>query len=228
MVGLTVFFFVSHLILERTSVRMPWVKDLQNPYYIVYALASGIGSIWCTGLLFTHGVFDSISNTYCTCLPLDSFGNLLQLYYLSKLLDFTDIIGCILRGVPLHIHFRIHHCTTLALAYTFLRYPSSHGGLFMAANMFMHLFVYPRESYSFFRTFSFIWWTCRIWGHVQLILGAVASLASLVSALKGTPCPCGVVEADAFDLFIYVLYFCLYQKQIWDYRHPPSHQKKKE
>lgn len=112
---------------------------------------------------------------YCSCLPdADSIRLFLKIYYLSKILEFVDIFGCILRGIPLHPHFRIHHCkfsaqhsatqqhnarkhvnpclilgTTLSLAYTFLISASAHAGLFMAANLLVHsVNLYPFLLYS--------------------------------------------------------------------------------
>ena len=145
MLACTVFFVIAHWLLERSTIRAPWIAPIQFCYSVFYAIlrffprppqpppppdlhSSGVGGIYWTYLLHVEGWLKGIWNEgegrwdpqylFCSCLPVRSSPSVeffLKLYYLSKAAEFLDIVGCILRNIPLHPHFRIHHCTFFGL-----------------------------------------------------------------------------------------------------------------
>ncbi len=143
------------------------------------------------------------------------------LYYLSKFHEYSDIILVLLTCRPpleyrLHPHFRYHHLTTPFFAYCFLHYQCGHHAMFMLANLLMHAFVYRFHAGPECQS-PLIFWLCRIWGYVQLLLGMSISAMSLYTRLNASESMpiCGTLASDAVPLALYALYFVLLQYQIF-------------
>jgi len=219
MVALSLFFVVFHLLLEKSQLRWSHAHIAGHVSCIVYSVLSGVGFLWATMTLSSEHHFDSsfslLHTLSCKQLPnTDAVKNLLFVYYLSKIWEWNDIVLCLLRGLKLHPHFRIHHCTTLSLAWTFMETRSGHGGSFMLANLFMHTFVYLYHSSQSFRTI-WLFWIIRIWGHVQLIVGVVGTVTALSYRFYFQhPCSGSTLPTELWDLALYLLYFGLFQYEI--------------
>lgn len=214
-------FLVVHLWIERT--RLAWksatiVNSILCSYYSVLSL-----------ILFTYSSFIFATQTAlftsfsaCTELPHSSeIRSIFFIYYLSKFHEYSDIILVLLSCRPplayrLHPHFRYHHLTTPFFALTFLHNQCAHHAFFMLSNLLMHAWVYRFHASSANQT-TLLFWLCRIWGHVQLLLGITLSAYSLAARLfhLNSLEPCGTLFSDALPLALYLMCFALFQYQIY-------------
>jgi hypothetical protein len=141
----------------------------------------------------------------------DQFENILFIYYLSKIWEYVDIILVSLMGHPIHIHFRFHHNTTIILAYFIYIYKSSSGLTFLILNTWLHFFVYLYHSQLF--TNDFLWYMCRIFGYIQLIVGIICTTnVVFISERKNE------ILSEVIQLILYVMYFILFQIEIFGER----------
>ncbi len=219
-------FYVLHIWIERRQFNLaiaPKLSKVVNWYYSVWSFA------WLALCLYAWPISEWILDPQQLCSPV-STSSLVDLiifgYYVSKFHEYLDIIFVLLapRKYPLHPHFRYHHLTTPFFAYHFLHYQCGHHVVFMVANLLMHALVYAyiggfRNRHTF--------WLCRVWGHVQLLLGIGTALYSLWSRWNNSGCTCGSVWSEVVPLGLYLMYFILYQYELyWPW--PPVDKNKKQ
>jgi hypothetical protein len=220
-------FFVAHLWIERSRFAWkfaPTANSITCSYYSILSL-----------ILFAYSCFifstqTALFSTFSVCSELPASTEIYWiffLYYLSKFHEYSDIILVLLACRPpleyrLHPHFRYHHLTTPFFALTFLRHQCGHHAFFMIANLLMHVWVYRFHAKPSNQT-PLLFWLCRIWGHVQLLVGIAMSgysFASRIFHLQPKE-PCGTLLSDVVPLALYLVYFLLFQYQIyWPW--PPS------
>lgn len=219
-IAIDLIFFVAHLWIERS--RVSWksaaaVNSITGSYYSILSL---LLLIYACYIFFTQ---TTLFTSFSACSELAASTEITWiffLYYLSKFHEYSDIILVLLAARPpleyrLHPHFRYHHLTTPFFALTFLQYRCGHHAYFMLANLLMHVWVYRFHAKLANQT-PLLFSLCRIWGHVQLILGISLSSYSLAARLYHLEPkePCGTLFSDALPLALYLFYFVLYQYQI--------------
>lgn len=134
----------------------------------------------------------------------------------TQVYEYSDMVLVLLQGYPVHIHFRLHHWTSLA--WTFARTRASAGASFLLANAFMHAWVYLYHGGARWKP---VFWVCRVWGHAQLAIGMLCSgHAAWYSYTHehedgGRPCGDGPYALHAWGCFLCALYFCLFQYEVW-------------
>jgi hypothetical protein len=219
-------FYILHRWIERRQFTIditPTLSKIVNLYYSVWSL------LWLMACLYALPISEWIFNPQqlCSPVPNNSLVDILFFgYYISKFHEYSDVILILLapRKFPLHPHFRYHHLTTPFFAYYFLHYQCGHHAVFMVANLFMHAVVY--FYFAGFRT-RLLFWMCRVWGHVQLFLGIGVALYSFLGRLANTGCSCGSIWSDLVPLGLYLMYFALYQYELyWPW--PPEQKNKKK
>ena len=142
-----------------------------------------------------------------------------KIFYLSKIFEYKDLILVfMMHEIEIHDHFRLHHYTTLSLAYTFLEYIPFHGVIFLYCNVFIHSMLYLWHSGFLGKKYknkgeSLFGRIIRIQGHIQLIVPFVVCLVS---------CTCYYQTQFEYKylwtMFCYALYFVLFRKQLRDER----------
>jgi hypothetical protein len=217
-------FLITHLVIEQSRVEWKFARTLNsitNRYYSVLSALLFLYSchiFWIQSELFS---LPPLIDSACIQVPNShQITAIFFLYYLSKFHEYIDIILVLLSCWPpieyrLHPHFRYHHLTTPFFALVFLQYRCGHHAFFMLANLLMHTLVYWFHASPHHQT-SLLFWICRIWGHVQLLLGISLSGYSLVKRFyfPGSE-PCGTAMSDVVPLVLYTFYFILFQYQIY-------------
>ncbi len=162
-------------------------------------------------ILTSIETFQSIDiASWSICSSNTNFEFLFKVYFLSKIWEYLDIFIVSLTGYPINLHFRIHHNTTLLLAYCFLQKKSFDAVLFMMSNLLMHFLLYLHiGGWTSWRI------SIRIVGHLQLIVGLVSTLIAIYARLGGEACS-GDSWHDGLIILLYVVYFVLFRKEIAD------------
>jgi hypothetical protein len=229
-------FPLQHLVLF-TALFAP-AQWFVSHYSLKWASASTVGR----GLNLMYG---TASGAFCVCLLLalamdeefiaslrssgistavfgisvpSSLNYFFQIYYFSKMWESTDIFMVALQGFSINLHFRVHHNTTPLLAWALLTQKSVGGIVFMALNTLMHFFVYL---YFGGCSGSFMFYATRIIGHVQLLAGMLFAGGTAITSVKLAGAYDGIDQQQVLigsilPLFLYIIYFGLFQLEIYD------------
>lgn len=216
---------IEYVFLNHKDLVIPQARDIAHRLNFMYSIANMIAFIWLSHILFVQNIF--LSPLYYVCHNLDveeghsSLEYLYNIYYLSKIYEYLDIILYIVGGLGSpHIHFRIHHATTLSMAWVIATSRSSHGALFMLCNIFMHIFTSlyfsgATSGVNFFGN-KYMMFILRFWGHIQLLVGIVTCSVAIYWRSNGYDGCAGTLDMDKWSLFLYSCYFLLYRKEISD------------
>lgn len=190
-------------------------------HFCSYAIASALAFVYAAAVLLPHL---SQSSVYCGCLPSsDAVDGVLRWYFLSKLVEATDLVLVTLRGFPVSRHFQVHHYTTPLFAYVGWQSRSAHGATFCLLNLFMHAMVYTfHAGYQP----ALLLRALRLWQHVQLLGGTVLAVGACWQRAQGTPCTTDDAMgwlADALPPALYLTYYVLFQQELAEER--VEHQK---
>jgi hypothetical protein len=217
-VGATLTVSAVHLCVEhcapRLGTRVHPVMCLHNG---MYALASLVGVLYASAMLWpTVTELSFPESLYCRppvgLLPNTDMDHLFLVYFLSKMWEAFDLVLVTLRGLPISLHFRVHHYTTPLFAWVFLQTRSAHGASFMWLNLLMHTMVY-----SWFAGVQhrFLLRAIRVWQYVQLLGGAGLALAAACT------CPSSELPFAAGEVLpatLYLIYFVLFQLELREER----------
>src|SRR5207302_423598 len=99
---------------------------------LVYSIGNVLSFLLAFPVLNDFGLFHSWWNASCLSLPSSSpLDSLFRFYYFSKIWEMLDTFLVLLQGAPVNAHFRVHHTTTLSLAWVFLEVKSGYAALFI-------------------------------------------------------------------------------------------------
>ena len=205
-------------------------------YTALYALASAVGAIAAAVVTWPHL---HVAQPHCGALPVTfPVAVVLFAYFVSKLVEATDLVLVTLRGFPIATHFRVHHYTTPLFGWLGLVSRSHHGAVFMLLNLVMHGMVYAFHAGCHSPLLKA---AIRCWQYVQLCVGVALSGAALASKLaargahasaSGTAdlgsgsgavpawLACGAVDDsqsvvyDGVPMVLFATYFVLFQLEL--------------
>lgn len=213
---------VVHLFVERTRNKrdtplLSKINRTANLLYSLFSLVSLVGAVYALYLDFIVPA-RVLPGTllYCADVRGTHTTPWLIVYFWAKLWEgLVDLTVTTLRGIPTHIHFRVHHYTTPIFAWLGWYTGSAHGYCFMLLNLYvpsLHplcpeclvLFVLPARPVaadlvsSTMHVFVYAWHggvripilfrVIRLWQSVQLHGGTLLCLLALSQRLQGRPC----------------------------------------
>jgi len=224
LVAIDLVFYAVHVWIERQQFNLEIALKLSKIVNIYYSLWSIAWLVLCLyAWPFSEWIFDS--QQLCSGVSRNSLTDVIFFgYYVSKFHEYLDIILVLLapRKYPLHPHFRYHHLTTPFFAYLFLHHQCGHHVVFMMANLLMHAMVYAYLGGLRNRP---VFWMCHVWGHLQLLLGIGTGTYSLWNRWNNSGCSCGSVWSEMIPVGLYLMYFILFQYELY-WIWPPVDKKK--
>ncbi|KAL9652476.1 hypothetical protein ABK040_000048 [Willaertia magna] len=174
---MTLLFLIIPFLLESLKITKlkkfaSYSSKINNTIYGFFSLGMFI-----FGIIGSYHRFQSFKLNEIVCQPSnrEPFENVRFIYYFSKIWEFLDICLVILQGYPINIHFRVHHTTTLFLAWLSMTTNCPFDAPAILINCFMHFFLY-----LYFAGCSFFFWIVRILGFLQLIVGIVFSIIVII------------------------------------------------
>lgn len=194
-----------HQVIERRCLPFKYavqLRPLANGLNIVYGIASLLGLLWWIDL----SISDPAAIFLRLCEPIPNVSTVFSsVYFYSKLWEgVVDLTTVSLRGIPVALHFRVHHYTTPIFAWIGLHQRTPPGFLFAGLNLFMHALVYLWHGgvqVPFFKPLI------RGWQHVQLLGGIVAYLLFYLIS------PCSTLE-DIVPTLLFAVYYGLFQLEL--------------
>jgi hypothetical protein len=211
MLTASILFVVSHVILEAQRPNFKWAHKLCQWNNIVYAFFSGFLFFWSLLTYLTPPA--SFLNPSASYSHLPPFTSSLPFYfyYLSKCWEFLDVYLVLLKeGGPIHIHFRIHHSTTLSLAWVAMTTESDYALWPCLTNTGMHFFLYL----YFGGVAPYFWSVVRVLGFVQLFVGIGCSCLGIFNRYEEG----GVLWGELYILFMYFTFLGLFVWEIFVFR----------
>lgn len=204
-------FLIIQIIITKNKIELN-TKKISIFINFFYSLNSLLFCLFTIYIVYLSNIWTSVESLWQANLVLNPYKNefetILYIYYLSKIWEYIDIILVSLNGLPIHIHFRVHHNTTIILAWFIYQYKSASGLTFLILNTWLHFFVYLYHSQLFMN--DLIWFMCRFFGYFQLIIGMICTINVIFINEKKND-----FFSEVIQLILYVLYFILFQYEIF-------------
>eukprot|EP00466_Bigelowiella_natans_P008560 jgi/Bigna1/75561/fgenesh1_pg.35_\ len=241
LVGITSAFILAQILLRLTGLQ--WTKASSLAWCTNNAYSAANCAFLCYALFVLHktNLWQTWqASDFIDPLPREVTATAFLVYYYSKIWEFVDLVLVMLMGVAIHPHFSVHHTTTLTLAWCFLQYRTLSGYLFMLANVIMHVFLY---AYFGGLRAPWVFAFLRLWGHVQLVFGMVASGTAMYLKMASvhenatrerdsleskSQRLLAVAVAEGVPFILYSTYLVLYRMEIYDQQKDKAAKRKAE
>ena len=230
--GVLTVIITVHLLVERHLFRRDPVPRRDTPFLagvnrvnaLAYSIFSAISFFYCVYSLIelfqqSKPGFRVYKLLYCGDFRVHRLRTALIIYFWAKLWEgLLDLNLVTLRGIPIHIHFRLHHYTTPIFAWLGLATGSAHGFTFMLLNLWMHICVYAwHGGVRLPALHRFI----RLFQYVQLFGGIAVCALAFVGRLSGASCTAadGLLgwAADTIPALLFYMYYRLFLIELRDF-----------
>jgi len=179
--------------------------------------------LWAGWLLYreiTECKFNVTDKIWCNRIepPLKESDLLFYINYLSKLWEVVDLWLVALMRSPIYLPFRVHHWTTIIVAWVSAKYNLSGKLPIIFLNTFHHIFMYAYFGGNRFTTYTQFFALCKfillITGTIQLLVGILHESLIIYWRLNGKLCN-GTLEAEIFCLVMYWVYFYFWGNDLY-------------
>ena len=207
---------------RRSNIHWKPAERIGSIFYFSYSIVNTIALLWISYKYWNDEnlsdlnilSLNALSTTY---LNPSKWILTFKIYYLSKMYEYSDLILVYLTNkITIGNHFRLHHYTTLSLAFTFIFDKNESNGIpfhcliFMTNNVLMHLMIYLYHSNMIHcvKNSNTFYYLTRFQGYNQLLSGIFF-------------CSLSMFAYDQFNiiylwtLFCYSLYFSLFQWELY-------------